>query len=66
MGPAGVKIFGVWQSLQPPAMTRYFPRSTSVGAVLFDVHAGIIRPTVMNRNKEKAIEPFCGCMTTPF
>jgi hypothetical protein len=27
-GPWGVMTFGVWQSLQPPTMTRYFPRST--------------------------------------
>ncbi|MBP1602044.1 MAG: hypothetical protein H6Q06_2195 [Acidobacteria bacterium] len=27
-GPLGVNVFGVWQSLQVPAVMRYAPRAT--------------------------------------
>src|SRR5688500_10066897 len=31
-GPCGPICFGLWQSPQPMAVTRYFPRSTEAGA----------------------------------
>src|SRR6185436_4730617 len=31
-GPLGPSFLGVWQSLQPPTVVRYFPRCTGVCA----------------------------------
>jgi hypothetical protein len=36
-GPIGPIFFGVWQSLQPPAVTSVFPRATSASC---DIAAG--------------------------
>ena len=33
-GPFGPIFSGVWQSLQPPMVTRYFPRATCFGSGL--------------------------------
>jgi hypothetical protein len=32
-GPLSVILSGVWQSLQPPKVTRYFPRAIRFGSV---------------------------------
>lgn len=33
-GPCGPITHGVWQSLQPPTVTRYFPRSAEAGVAV--------------------------------
>src|SRR5512140_480878 len=35
-GPFGPIFHGVWQSLQPPRVTRYLPRSTGLAACCAD------------------------------
>src|SRR3954469_13221536 len=46
-GPLGPILSGVWQSLQPPTVTRYLPRSTRaccVWAAVVRVSATVPRP----------------------
>src|SRR5581483_12165454 len=40
-GPFGPIFFVVWQSLQPPIVTRYLPRSTGVDCAAGRAHAVI-------------------------
>src|SRR4030095_5744214 len=43
--PSGVFFHGVWQSLQPPIVTRYFPRAICFGSGLAGSLARAVRAT---------------------
>src|SRR4030095_122233 len=50
-GPFGPILSGVWQSLQPPIVTRYLPRSTWARAALASLSpAGFMHATAPSNN----------------